>query len=92
MSSFDQFSNLVLLDAIERRIVTVPNDDGRFHYYYSDIPLGIYVVRGDSMVLAGDVEEDDKDRMEQVTIEKLKELSKNSIEELEWDFDNDLTA
>ena len=105
MASFDQFSNLVLLEAFERRIITVPNTAttstdmmmNKFKYYYSDIPLGVYVIRGDSMVLAGDVPENSTSfvleyNMEEVSIDQLKELQKIAIPELIWDFDGDLTA
>lgn len=71
-------------------MVTVQNDNG-FQYYYADVPLGIYVVRGDSMVLAGDVN-DNLQMMEKVSIDKLKEIRKIAIPELNWDFDADLTA
>jgi len=63
LSSFDQFSNFVLLDAVERRILSVPErvvseggDSTAVTLYYHDIPLGLYVVRGDSVVLLGQVE------------------------------------
>jgi hypothetical protein len=49
------------------------------------------VVRGDSVVLAGDIQ-DNVELMEHVSIEKLNEVSKSAIEPLEWDFDTDLTA
>lgn len=65
--------------------------DKQFRYYYADVPLGIYVVRGDSMVLAGDVQEN-LDIMEKVSVEKLNEVSKEALKELDWDFDTDLTA
>jgi small nuclear ribonucleoprotein (snRNP)-like protein len=69
MSSFDQFSNLVLTDTVERRIVTVREEVGNisdggegqlrtttvFRNYYHDHDLGLYIVRGDSMVLTGAV-------------------------------------
>lgn len=93
LSSFDQFSNLVLRDAFERHMVTIPNaNDNGFRYYYSDVPLGIYVVRGDSMVLAGDVDDNNLQVMEKVSILQLKEMRKHAIAELNWDFDTDLTA
>ena len=42
LRSFDQFSNIVLSDAVERIIV-----DRQF----GDIPLGLYIVRGENVVL-----------------------------------------
>eukprot|EP00879_Flechtneria_rotunda_P002221 GHRR01002407.1.p1 GENE.GHRR01002407.1~~GHRR01002407.1.p1 ORF type:complete len:123 (+),score=22.26 GHRR01002407.1:288-656(+) len=44
LRSFDQFANLVLENAVERIIV------GNL---YSDIPLGIYLIRGENLVLMG---------------------------------------
>lgn len=48
LRSFDQFANIVLQDAVERIIVGSS---------YSDIPLGLYIVRGENVVLMGEVEE-----------------------------------
>jgi hypothetical protein len=62
--------------------------------YYSDIPLGLYVVRGDSMVLLGKVGDIMPNNMKKVEQEELQDM----IEEmggtggLNWDFDADLTA
>lgn len=47
LRSFDQFANLVLEHAVERIIV------GNL---YSDIPLGIYLLRGENLVLMGQVD------------------------------------
>ncbi|KAK3273907.1 Sm-like protein [Cymbomonas tetramitiformis] len=47
LRSFDQFANLVLEDAFERIIV------GEM---YGDIPLGLYVIRGENVVLLGQVD------------------------------------
>lgn len=59
--------------------------------FFSDVPLGVYVVRGDSMVLLGQVAPDDG--MKQVEPEELEEMIKKSgKEELSWDFDADLLA
>jgi U6 snRNA-associated Sm-like protein LSm1 len=88
LSSFDQFSNLVLLDTIERRIVTVDKIS-----YYADIPLGIYIVRGDSMVLMGTIPDDNSmPNLQEVDLEKLQELDAKADPALKWDFDIDLTA
>ena len=48
LRSFDQFANIVLQDAVERIIVGAS---------YSDIPLGLYIVRGENVVLMGEVDE-----------------------------------
>ena len=44
MRSFDQFANVVLEEAVERVIV------GK---RYADVPLGLYVIRGENVVLLG---------------------------------------
>uniref|UniRef100_A0A7S3JX99 U6 snRNA-associated Sm-like protein LSm1 n=1 Tax=Aureoumbra lagunensis TaxID=44058 RepID=A0A7S3JX99_9STRA len=54
MRSFDQFSNLVLEETFERRVVV--SASGTSHY--GDIPLGLYVVRGDAVILLGEVDAD----------------------------------
>jgi small nuclear ribonucleoprotein (snRNP)-like protein len=63
LRSFDQFSNMVMEDTSERRVLNVkvsPVEDGAGMgstiCYYTDIQLGLYLVRGDSMVLLGEVE------------------------------------
>jgi U6 snRNA-associated Sm-like protein LSm1 len=48
LRSFDQFANIVLESAVERIIVGSS---------YSDIPLGLYIVRGENVVLMGEVDE-----------------------------------
>lgn len=45
--SFDQFANLVLEGAIERIVVGS---------LYAEDPLGLYVVRGENVVLLGDID------------------------------------
>lgn len=49
LRSFDQFANIVLEGAVERIIVAQS---------YSDIPLGLYIVRGENVVLMGEVDEE----------------------------------
>ena len=44
MRSFDQFANVVLEEAVERVVV------GK---RYADVPLGLYVIRGENVVLLG---------------------------------------
>jgi U6 snRNA-associated Sm-like protein LSm1 len=46
LRSFDQFANLVLENAVERIIV------GR---QFGESPLGLYVVRGENVVLLGEI-------------------------------------
>ena len=46
MRSFDQFSNIVLEHAEERVVV------GK---RFADVPLGLYVIRGENLVLLGQI-------------------------------------
>lgn len=46
MRSFDQFANIVLEEAVERIIV------GK---RFADVPLGLYVIRGENVVLLGEM-------------------------------------
>ena len=58
---------------------------------YADVPLGVYIVRGDSMVLMGQISSDDA--MKRVELDEYEEIVKKSPSEaLEWDFDKDLLA
>jgi U6 snRNA-associated Sm-like protein LSm1 len=49
LRSFDQFANLVLEHSIERIIVGEQ---------YADIPLGLQLIRGENVVLLGEVDQD----------------------------------
>lgn len=48
LRSFDQFANLVMEDTVERIIVGTQ---------YAEVPLGLYVVRGENVVLLGEIDE-----------------------------------
>lgn len=58
LRSFDQFMNLILEDTCERVLLT-----GK----YCDFPLGLYIVRGDNIVLLGEIDE----TKERATMEKI---------------------
>jgi U6 snRNA-associated Sm-like protein LSm1 len=47
LRSFDQFANLVLEEAVERIIVGSQ---------YADVPLGMYLLRGENLVLMGQLD------------------------------------
>jgi U6 snRNA-associated Sm-like protein LSm1 len=49
LRSFDQFANLILEEAFERIIVG---------QYYTDVPLGMYLIRGENLVLMGQIDPD----------------------------------
>ena len=85
LRSFDQFSNLVLEETVERRHV------GR---QVIDIPLGLFILRGENIVLLGTVNEHkEQAELEFITMEKMKELSVANKEkvaeakEKDWSFD-----
>ena len=59
---------------------------------YNDIPLGIYVVRGDTVVLMGRLADGEIQQMKQVDGEEFDQLARTSKPPLEWDFDTDLIA
>ena len=67
LRSFDQFANVVLEDAVERIVV-----DKRF----ADVPLGLYVIRGENVVLLGPIDYD----KEKYTTETL--LTEAPVEEV----------
>ena len=50
MRSFDQFANIVLENAKERIIVG---------QQFGEVQLGLYIVRGENVVLFGELKEDD---------------------------------
>lgn len=107
MVSFDQFSNLVLTDAFERRIVSLPATTTNPKQqtavtYYADVPLGMFVVRGDSMVLAGEVHSmSNSSLMCQVSLDEFEKhvstkkalaAAGTDMDDTDWDFDGDLIA
>ena len=64
LRSFDQFANIVLENAAERIIVGSS---------YSDIPLGLYIVRGENVVLMGEIDEAiETDGLTEVSNEEIK--------------------
>ncbi|DAZ97209.1 TPA: hypothetical protein N0F65_003840 [Lagenidium giganteum] len=87
MRSFDQFSNIILEDTFERYVA-----DGLF----CDIELGLYIVRGDNIVLLGELDEEKEQtqpHMKRVSIEEILEAEERLNEQgndsvrTQWDFD-----
>ncbi|KAL8138635.1 hypothetical protein V2J09_004636 [Rumex salicifolius] len=77
LRSFDQYANAVLEGACERVIV---GD------LYCDIPLGLYVIRGENVVLVGelDVERDDlPSHMTRVSTSEIKRAQKAEREAMD---------
>jgi len=64
LRSFDQFSNMVLEQAYERHIV---------HEKFADEQLGLFIVRGENLVLMGEIDD---------AREKPPELKEVSLEEI----------
>ncbi|KZF20025.1 Sm-like ribonucleo protein [Xylona heveae TC161] len=52
LRSWDQFANLVLQDTVERIFADK---------YYADVPRGIYIVRGENVLLLGEIDLDKDD-------------------------------
>ncbi|GAB9465549.1 hypothetical protein Gpo141_00002955 [Globisporangium polare] len=85
--SFDQFSNIILDDTYERHVA-----DGLF----CDIELGLNIIRGDNIVLLGEldeIKERDQPHMKRASIEEILEAEERlnakgaaSVRE-QWDFD-----
>lgn len=46
LRSFDQYANVVLEDAVERIVVAE---------IFGDVPLGIFVIRGENVMILGEV-------------------------------------
>ncbi|PON66013.1 LSM domain/archaea-type [Parasponia andersonii] len=70
LRSFDQFANVILEGACERAIV---GD------LYCDIPLGLYVIRGENVVLIGELDLEKEElppHMTQVSVEEIKKAQK----------------
>jgi len=109
LRTFDQFSNMVLEDTSERRMLVVPRDDGNSDEticYQADIKLGLYIVRGDSVVLMGEVDDDvgldGNEKIRIVSLEELEQLEEEeqkrkeekgeTSEQIDWEFDLDLVV
>jgi len=69
LRSIDQFANLLLQDTIERIHV-----GGK----YGDIPRGIFLIRGDNMVLAGEIDEEKEanSKLEEVSVAEILEAQR----------------
>jgi U6 snRNA-associated Sm-like protein LSm1 len=81
---------MILQETVERRIVNA----GGICYYH-DVPLGVYVLRGDSMVLMGQLNEmQERAVMREISLDELERMEQAETREkpLVWDFDNDLVA
>ncbi len=75
---------MVLDGASERRFHSSEKTDEKTVTYYTDVPLGMYIVRGDSIVLLGQVgsEEEEESQVAGVSIVTMKKLENDAFEEL----------
>ena len=73
LRSFDQFANLVLEKAVERIIVGSQ---------YAEIPMGLYVIRGENVVLLGEIDEskDPPAALHKVTETEIKQAQRAEAE------------
>ena len=73
LRSFDQFANLVLEKATERIIVG---------HLYAEVPLGLYVVRGENVVLLGEIDEarDPPSLLTEVSEAEIRQAQKGETE------------
>lgn len=117
LRSFDQFSNMVLQETSERRILVVSKEKSESNSgednnisptticYQTDIQLGLFIVRGDNVVLFGEVNDDDESNQGQIRFVSLEEFELlqdgeakrkeergGGDEAINWDFDMDLVA
>eukprot|EP00970_Alexandrium_tamarense_P013774 scaffold3686_cov193-Alexandrium_tamarense.AAC.2 len=91
LRTFDQFANMVLEDTSERRILVVKREEidvddedkgETTTCYQADVKLGLYVVRGDVVVLMGEV--DDEGSQEVIQYDgKIRMVSLEEFEQLE---------
>ncbi|CAK0780734.1 hypothetical protein CVIRNUC_005156 [Coccomyxa viridis] len=74
LRSFDQFANLVLEGAVERII------SGSL---YAEDPLGLYVVRGENVVLLGDIDgaDDPPSVLQKVSVRDIRQAQRAEKEQ-----------
>ncbi len=85
MRSFDQFCNIVLQDTVERHVVD---------QMYGDIPLGLYIIRGENIVLLGEIDEEveaSQTHLREVTVDEILEAEQVAADagrvKTEWDLE-----
>lgn len=88
LRSLDQFCNFALEDTLERRIHVKNNI-----CYYVDVPLGVFLVRGDSVVILGEMAPEDDVKcmavMKEVSLAEFEAMREENIattgDEITWD-------
>ena len=80
LRTWDQFANLVLTETKERYFAEVPQPNGPPRKLFCDIPRGTFLVRGENVLLLGeiDLDRDDEDPpgYEEGPMEEIFELQK----------------
>lgn len=76
LRSFDQFMNLILEETFERIVVRGE---------YSDISLGLYIIRGDNIVVLGEI--DSVKEVSSVGPRIIKSIADKNEDITEWDFE-----
>uniref|UniRef100_A0A915D8H5 UMP-CMP kinase n=1 Tax=Ditylenchus dipsaci TaxID=166011 RepID=A0A915D8H5_9BILA len=71
LRTIDQFANLVLHETLER--IHIGN-------CYGDIPRGIFLIRGENVVLAGEIDEDRPDTLTKVSLEEILRMQNERTE------------
>ncbi|KAK5997319.1 U6 snRNA-associated Sm-like protein LSm1 [Cladobotryum mycophilum] len=61
LRSWDQFANIVLQSTTERIFAPKPDSDGYPFGYYADITHGMFLVRGENVLLLGEIDLDKDD-------------------------------
>ncbi|KAA8498840.1 Sm-like protein LSM1A [Porphyridium purpureum] len=76
LRSFDQYSNVVLQDAAERVVV---------QHAFADVPLGIFLVRGENVMLVGELQQVTPDEIERARLAQKQDADAiRRREKLEW--------
>lgn len=85
LRSLDQYLNLMMEDTCER--ILMPGK-------YCDVPLGLYIVRGDNVVMLGEIDPEDQEKNEnfkRITPEELADLDEGEMQvnptKVQWDFE-----
>lgn len=78
LRTFDQFANLVLQDTLER--IYLPPKDAQSPERFAEVPRGVFMVRGENVVMLGELDIDREDfhlyDREQISFEEAeKELN-----------------
>ncbi|KAK9479792.1 hypothetical protein V1514DRAFT_327396 [Lipomyces japonicus] len=73
LRSFDQYANLVLQNTVERIIVGQK---------YSDIERGVYIIRGENVVLVGEIdpEKEGLPGLEEVPLNEIYKLQQDEVD------------